>query len=38
MDFNFIQSKRRQKSSCELLQVKDYAQDRILNQMLKVVS
>jgi hypothetical protein len=34
MDYNFIQVRRRQKSSNELLQLKHYAQDRILSQML----
>lgn len=34
MDYNFIQARRRQKSSNELFQLKHYAQDRILSQML----
>lgn len=38
MDFNLMASKKRKKSSCELLQVKDYAQDRIIHQMFRKIS
>jgi hypothetical protein len=37
MDFNFIQSKKRQKSSSDLLQIKQYAAERILTQMVGTI-